>query len=142
MNDEDELEGLCHSCEEPPGDGIHCPNCGTLLCRKCYSESSGAQGCNKRQTKLTERLGAMAGIVREPIFTDDQVKSANEYQQKGYFHPFTCGNHCGAVLVLTPDGWICPTEGCGYTQDWAHRFMLDWSWKEHQAPFHTESTEE
>lgn len=72
--------------------------------------------------------------MSENIFTEDQVKSANEYQEQGYFHPFTCGNHCGATLVATTHGWICPTEGCGYTQGWAHSFMLDWSWKEHAIP--------
>lgn len=63
------------------------------------------------------------------IFTEDQVESLNAYQACGQWHPFTCGNHCGATLIATTDGWICPTEGCGYTQDWAHSFMADGSWK-------------
>lgn len=55
-------------------------------------------------------------------FTDEQVKNLNAFQKAGYFHPFTCGK-CSCDLVATKDGWICPTEGCGYTQDWAHGFM-------------------
>ena len=57
-------------------------------------------------------------------FTDEQVKNLNAFQHAGCVHPFTCGN-CRADLVATKDGWICPTEGCGYTQDWAHDFMGD-----------------
>jgi hypothetical protein len=64
------------------------------------------------------------------IFTTDQVESLNAYQNCGRWHPFTCGNHCGATLIATTDGWVCPTTGCGYTQDWAHGFMADWSWKQ------------
>ena len=64
------------------------------------------------------------------IFTEDQVESINAYQRCGVWHPFTCGNHCGATLIATTEGFICPTEGCGYTQDWAHGFMADWSWKQ------------
>lgn len=60
------------------------------------------------------------------IFTEEQVKNINEFQKSGVMHPFTCGN-CGATLVATNDGLICPTEGCGYTQDWCHGFMADGS---------------
>ena len=69
------------------------------------------------------------------IFTEEQVKSLNEYQKNGFMHPFTCGGrrtdekHLDGegLLVATVDGWICPY--CDYTQDWAHGFMMDWSWK-------------
>lgn len=65
----------------------------------------------------------------EEIFTADQVASLNAYQTCGRWHPFTCGNGCDAGLVASTEDWTCP-GGCGYTQDWALRFMLDWSWKE------------
>ena len=70
------------------------------------------------------------------IFTPDEVKSLNEYQQARVMHPFTCasGNRCDekhldgeGILVATEDGWIC--SYCDYKQDWAHGFMKDWSWK-------------
>lgn len=63
------------------------------------------------------------------IFTDDQVASLNGYQAAGVMHPFTCGtDKCRADLVATNEGWVCP-NGCGYTQNWAHDFMLNWAWK-------------
>lgn len=62
------------------------------------------------------------------IFTKDQVESLNGYQNCGRWHPFTCP--CGAgSLTATENGWIC--DSCDYTQDWAHQFMVDWSWKAH-----------
>ena len=60
-------------------------------------------------------------------WNESQVNSLNGWQQAGVMHPFTCGN-CRNDLVATPAGWTCPTEGCGYKQDWAHTFMADWSW--------------
>lgn len=48
-------------------------------------------------------------------------------------HPFTCGGttgdgrDCRHDLVATEDGWVCPA--CAYTQNWAHDFMADFSWK-------------
>lgn len=64
------------------------------------------------------------------IWTKDQVESANAYQAAGIFHEFTCGGKdCRKVLIATPSGWMCPQ--CDYTQDWAHSWMLDWSWKKH-----------
>jgi hypothetical protein len=69
------------------------------------------------------------------IFTDEQIKSLNEYQHAGKFHPFTCGgnrtdeHHLDGegILVATTEGWKCPY--CSYTQDWAHPFMMNNSWK-------------
>jgi hypothetical protein len=70
------------------------------------------------------------------VFTDDEVESLNAYQHSGAFHPFTCGsgNRTDAhhldgegLLVATNDGWHCPY--CDYTQDWAHQFMKDGSWR-------------
>jgi hypothetical protein len=68
------------------------------------------------------------------VFTPDEVKSLNEYQQAGAFHPFTCGgdrtdeNHLDGegLLVATEDGWICPY--CDYKQGWAHDFMKNGDW--------------
>lgn len=68
------------------------------------------------------------------VFTDDQVESINAFQQAGIMHPFTCGNDgCRArnnspELVASRSGLRC--EHCGYTQDWVHGFMADWSWKQ------------
>ena len=73
---------------------------------------------------------------RAATFTDDQVASLNAFQEAGNFHPFTCGNpkcrrESGGELVATREGWHCPS--CDYRQDWAHGFMLDWSWREEQG---------
>lgn len=48
------------------------------------------------------------------------IDRLNKYQADGQFHPYTCGNNSQHVLQATPNGWICPVEGCGYVQDWAH----------------------
>lgn len=61
-------------------------------------------------------------------WTADQVANLNRHQQAGVFHPFTCGRReqhpdDPGVLVATVDGWICPADGCGYGQAWAHPFM-------------------
>lgn len=68
------------------------------------------------------------------VFTADEVKSLNEYQHSGAFHPFTCGSDVRldhedgeGLLVATEDGWIC--SYCDYTQRWAHPWMKDGSWK-------------
>ncbi len=65
-------------------------------------------------------------------FTKEQVKALNEYQQKGFFHPFTCCAYEGCkrgqdvnegILIAAEEGWICP---CGkYKQNWAHAFMAE-----------------
>ena len=64
-----------------------------------------------------------------PLWTKEQVKNLNDYQSSGYMHPFTCGGKkdgkdCRSILVATEDGWTCP-DGCGYTQKWAHEFMIN-----------------
>jgi hypothetical protein len=65
----------------------------------------------------------------EAPFTTEQVKSLNEYQESGVFHPFTCGtDKCRCVLIAAEDGWTCPE--CDYTQNWAHEWMGDNSWKQ------------
>jgi hypothetical protein len=61
-------------------------------------------------------------------WTDDQVASLNAYQNAGYVHPFTWGEGEEKVdLIATPSGWIAKKDG-PVIQDWAHDFMLDWSW--------------
>jgi hypothetical protein len=75
------------------------------------------------QTPLAPDLTAK--IVAAP-WSEDQVASLNAFQTSG-FHPFTCGPS-SHPLVATPEGWICAFDA--YTQDWAHTFMLDWSWRD------------
>jgi len=75
-----------------------------------------------------------------PLWTQEQIDALNAWQNSGRVHPFTCGNNRGDAahkayaeehggdwgqLVATPEGWICPVPGCGYTQKWAHAFMAD-----------------
>lgn len=63
-------------------------------------------------------------------WTPEQVAALNRYQERSDFHPFTCDDtnrhhpQVRWVLVAREDGWHCPAEGCGYTQDWAYPFML------------------
>lgn len=63
----------------------------------------------------------------QPPWSPEQVKALNRFQEAGFVHPFTCPNNHGSqderVLKATPNGWVCLR--CGYTQDWAHRFMLE-----------------
>ena len=67
-------------------------------------------------------------------FSEDQVRSLNEYQKSGVFHEFTCGtDNCREILIAEKDGWRCPV--CGYRQYWAHPFMADWSWKQFPTMF-------
>lgn len=72
-------------------------------------------------------------IVHVP-FTAEQVASLNGYQHAAWVHAFTCGGICtlrgglSPELIATVDGWSCPE--CDYTQDWAHEFMADGSWRQ------------
>lgn len=62
----------------------------------------------------------MSNKIETP-FTDEQVKSLNDYQASGDFHPYTCGNDSRhRKLAATKEGWHCPD--CDYTQKWAHGF--------------------
>ena len=63
-------------------------------------------------------------------FTEEQVKSLNEYQKSEHVHPYTCGNDsCHHVpLIATKEGWTCP-QCYNWTQTWCHDFTADWSWK-------------
>jgi len=70
-------------------------------------------------------------------FTAEQVQHLNAFQADGLMHPFTCPkaarpdedpyHSVESVLVATTDGWVCPVDGCTYTQDWAHSFMAAWT---------------
>lgn len=65
-------------------------------------------------------------------WTAEQVRSLNGYQGEARMHPFTCGREHGdytPLLEATPAGWVCNWKGCDYTQDWAHPWMTDWSWR-------------
>lgn len=70
-----------------------------------------------------------------PVFTPDEVKSLNEYQNSGIFHPFTCGSDVRTehedgegLLVANENGWYCPY--CPYVQSYAPAWMRDGSWKQ------------
>lgn len=67
----------------------------------------------------------MSDMVKAP-WNPEEVRHLNDFQHS-MFHPFTCAKGCG-ILEATPDGWIC--RACGYVQDWAHRFMIDGSWRQ------------
>lgn len=64
-------------------------------------------------------------------WTAEQTEALNLFQISDLFHPFTCGwndveGHSeDRVLVATTSGWICPSMGCKYHQDWAHASMAD-----------------
>lgn len=74
--------------------------------------------------------------MKKAPFTPGEVTSLNGYQDAGVMHPFTCGSgqRCepthdaqGGTLTATIAGWVCPY--CDYTQDWAHEWMADGSWR-------------
>lgn len=69
---------------------------------------------------------ASMGKQIEAPWTEDQVRSLNEYQASGCMHPFTC--HCRGSLVAQTDGWKCPST-CDWKQTWCWDWMADWSWK-------------
>lgn len=80
--------------------------------------------------KLRGGLPPMLETTIAP-WTAVEVASLNAYQAAGVMHPFTCDSDdepCASVLVATTDGWICPD--CGYTQNWAHEFMADGTWRQ------------
>lgn len=71
-------------------------------------------------------------------WTDEEVKSLNDYQASGYFHPFTCPNRGDdphrdrdgedtGQLVADKEGFIC--RDCMYEQKWAWGWMADGSWR-------------
>lgn len=64
--------------------------------------------------------------MKNTPWTDDQVASLNGFQNAGYVHEFTSEN--GIALIATNAGWV-EVEGGPVVQDWAHGFMLDWSWR-------------
>jgi hypothetical protein len=64
-------------------------------------------------------------IVHAP-WSLEQVIALNDYQRRDDFHEYTCAHDHGEesrVLVATQNGWVCPS--CDYTQDWAHKMVLD-----------------
>lgn len=74
---------------------------------------------------LPANCGTMTKRVGRPApWTAEQVAALKRFQGDRSVHSFTC--ECGHIdLVPTEDGWVCP-NGCGYTQNWAHSFMLEW----------------
>ena len=61
------------------------------------------------------------------IFSEEEVKNLNDFQNSGNVHPFTCPNGHGN-LIATKEGWYCPK--CDYVQLWAHDFMKSGDWRE------------
>lgn len=70
-----------------------------------------------------------------PVWTAEQVTTVNEYQQCGFFHPYTCGGGggpCpGVSMTAGPEGLVCPS--CGRVQAWVHDFVLAEQWRESAA---------
>lgn len=62
-----------------------------------------------------------------PPWTQEQIDALNKWQQAGYVHPFTCANEHSEPRALRAceSGWVCDHDTCGYTQHWAHAFMLN-----------------
>jgi hypothetical protein len=60
-------------------------------------------------------------------WSDEVINSLNAFQIYGTMHEYTCKNGHG-LLVATTNGWAC--SKCDYTQDWAHSWTADWSWRE------------
>jgi len=78
-------------------------------------------------------------ILQAP-WTAEEVANLVERQRYGTLHPYTHfwqGNNqpenCGALLLPTQQGWICPTRGCGYTQDWCYAADAHTDWVAQQA---------
>jgi len=78
----------------------------------------------------------VAAKARERVaapFTAEQARSLNTFQQRGEFHSFTCGGGggpcSGQPLTAIPGaGWVCLRCNV-FAQDWAWRWMADWSWR-------------
>lgn len=78
----------------------------------------------------------MASDKSRVPWTEEQCRHLNERQKAHWLHPYTCGGNRhdeahrkyaeehgdgeNGLLVATPEGWVCPVPGCGYTQQWAH----------------------
>jgi hypothetical protein len=61
-----------------------------------------------------------------PPWTPDQVATLTRFQYSGCSRPFTCPHEDRPILLkATRYGWKCPVNGCTYTQDWAHDFMVN-----------------
>lgn len=80
-------------------------------------------------------------------FTPTQVVALNAFQDDPHTHGFTCGNAacgtdmccCEGLLIATTAGWHCPHQ-CGYTQNWAHAWMADGTWRTSGTPRHCRGT--
>lgn len=65
--------------------------------------------------------------ILEAPWSEDQVKSINDYQSSGSKHPALCPNDLG-VLQATLTGLYCPE--CSYFTETVPEFMADESWRE------------
>jgi hypothetical protein len=68
----------------------------------------------------------MSKQIQAP-FTDEEVKSLNDFQRSRVMHPFTCEYHSDTPLIACASGWFCPH--CEYTQKWAHDWMANREWE-------------
>lgn len=71
-------------------------------------------------------------------WTDEQVRSLNDYQSSGVFHPFTGRNELAPpgeddVLVATSEGWISDLDP-DYRQGWAWEWMANRHWEDAIPP--------
>jgi len=49
-----------------------------------------------------------------------QIANLKRRQAARWLHPYTCAEHSGLPLTPTKEGWVCPSIGCAYRQNWAH----------------------
>jgi len=57
-------------------------------------------------------------MIKAP-WTTAQIENLRKRQAEPTLHSYTCDD-CGNDLYPTEQGWECYTDGCNYTQDWAH----------------------
>ena len=69
--------------------------------------------------------------MRSIIFSPEEIQNMNDFQSCSGFHPYTCGNGCGSVLIATKFGWECPTTGCDYHQTLTATWISSGEWKKH-----------
>lgn len=74
--------------------------------------------------------------VSRPPWSEEEVKSLNDFQEAQPLHPFTHSSDDGddeELLIATSDGWRCPNHP-DYDQDWAWPWMVDGSWRIIRSP--------
>lgn len=80
-------------------------------------------------------------------FSDEQVKELKNWQRNYKVQPLTCPNRDApghierlnrekGTLVPYRAGWFC--LDCDYSQDWAHKFMVDAFGEDEEATYEEE----